>query len=127
MLPAVKRLAAVLLLVTALSGCATPPRDEWTQADTRRQLFYGLALAGDAYTTARISRTPGLYEGNRIAAAVIGEQPKPADAWKGAVLVGVAHYLIAKRMKANRRKVWQYVGVGVHTLATGHNCGNGLC
>lgn len=111
-----------------MSGCASlqPPAD-WTAADTRRQLAYSAALAADAITTGRIHDHPNLVEGSPIARMFLGKRPEPAETYVAAALLGLGHYWLSRRMKPERRKIFQYFAFGAHTLATRQNCDNGLC
>lgn len=113
----------LVLLSAALSGCAAfAPPDDWTRKDTRRELYYVAALAADSYTTAQISRHPHLREANPFVAAVIGERPEPDEVWKGAVVTGLLHYWLARRIK-KLRAAWQFAPVILHGDAALGNCG----
>lgn len=116
------------LVAALLCGCASFQKpDDWTTADTGRQIAYFSTLAADAATTTRIADHPGLEEGSPIARSLLGPQPDSTETYAAAVLLGLAHYWIGRRMKPNVRRVWQYVGITVHTQAVSQNCDNGLC
>jgi hypothetical protein len=106
-----------------LLGCAS----DWTEKDTKRQLFVSAVIVADAITTARIADSPGVYENGPIAKHALGPQPEGSDValYFGAVLVG--NYVIATLLPERWRRHWQYWEIGVHGIAVYRNCQAGLC
>lgn len=112
--------------VLLFAGCSSQPRDDWTSADTRREMLYAVALAADTATTTRIHRHP-VSEAGLIPRAILGPKPDPTETIIASALVGLGHYWIARRLKLKHRKLWQYLPAGAHAVATSINCDNGLC
>ena len=123
-----KRPLIALALMLAATGCASLQAPEnWSAADTRRQIIYGAALALDAATTSRIHEHPGMEERWPVARAVLGPQPDPTETYVVSALMGFAHYWIARRMKPERRRIFQYFAIGSHAAAVRQNCDSELC
>jgi hypothetical protein len=116
-----KLLAAVL--AATLCGCASAP--EWRPQDTRREIFYAMALAADSYTTAQFEDDPYSREGLGIARSIYGDDPDPESVLITAIVGGIAHWLIARRLGHEGRAYWQYGFTSVHGAAALYNCRNG--
>lgn len=115
---------SLLLFCVLASGCAAfKPPENWSREDTRREIYYLAALAGDSYTTAQIHKYPHLREANPFVAAVIGERPEPAEVWTGAAVAALVHYIVARRLPAKWRPAWQFGPVILHGSAAVANCG----
>lgn len=112
-----------LLALLALTGCsALAPKEDWTSADTRRELaFQGLNVV-DALQTARIRDIPGLSEYSPLTAAVIGRQPKPEDVAWYFTTQAVSHYLISRALPARWRRWWQGGTAGFTLGLVVNNC-----
>jgi len=116
-------LATVFLLglIAALSAAAA----DWSEADTKRQIYFTVAALGDYGTTKNLTRRydEGYYESwNKF----LGDNPSPRQVDLYFALWIPGHYLIARRLDADWRPVWQWGGVIAHTLATIHNRQLGL-
>jgi hypothetical protein len=116
-------LATVFLLglIAALSATAA----DWSEADTRRQIYFTVAALGDYGTTKNLTRRydEGYYESwNKF----IGDNPssRKVDLYFALWIPG--HYLIARRLDADWRPAWQWGGAIAHTLAAIHNRQLGL-
>lgn len=117
-----KYLAALALLL--LTGCVSAPKYEWSVQDTRREIFYAAALAADTYTTANFRNDPAKKEGLGIARSIYGDEPNPESVLLTAIVGGVAHWLIARRLAHKPRRYWQYGFTSVHGAAAVYNCRN---
>ena len=117
-----------VLAAVMLCGCASfKPPENWTKADTRRQIAYSSILALDAATTARMHERPGLKEGSSMARIFIGKHPEPTEVYVASALLGVAHYWLMRRMKPERRRILQWFTIAAHAQAVRQNCNNQLC
>ena len=117
--------AGFLLLIIAcvFSGCAT----DWTQQDIRYELAFQVINAADAYTTSRIRHTPGVYESNRITAAIIGEQPSSTDTALLFITYGLSHYMISTALPEKWCRAYQVSTIAYSAYLTINNCNIGLC
>lgn len=111
----------LILLILTISAQAS----DWTEADTRRQLYFTIAALGDYGTTKNFTKRydEGYYESWT---PVLGRHPssRQVDIFFSLWIPG--HYLIARQLDADWRPAWQWSGAIAHTLATIHNRSIGL-
>lgn len=117
------RKLSALAAVAILTGCASTPA-EWRTEDTKREVFYAVALTTDAYTTAHFRDDPlhRAREGNAIARAIYGSRPEAKSVLATAVAVGLAHWIIARHLPEKWRPWWQNGYASIHAAAAAHNC-----
>ena len=113
--------AALLIL----GGCAHS--DPWTNRDTNLQIAASVAMLADAYTTAQIHRTPGVYEGGALSRRIIGRTPSSSDTYTYFAVIIVGSYLVSTMLPAKWRPYWQGWETGIHLAAAIRNCDHGLC
>lgn len=97
----------VLLAVLPLTGCATLDRDDWSQADTRREIAFQLINAADAWQTSEIQDRPYVKEGGVVAREILGPEPETGDTVLYFATIGVSHYLVSRLLPAKWRPWWQ--------------------
>lgn len=108
------------LCALALSGCAT--NSQWSRDDTRAQLIFTAALAADAYSTAQIRNHPEVWESGPIPRAILGKNPDPESVIVSAIVGGLLHWYISRRLRPSVRPYWQYGFAFVHGKAAWQNC-----
>lgn len=116
-----KQLPLILAFAALLCGCASAPY-EWRPEDTRREIYFAAALAADAYTTAQFTDDPAHKEGLGIARSIYGDEPDAESVLLTAIVGGVAHWLIARRLADKPRSYWQLGFTGIHGTAALYNC-----
>jgi hypothetical protein len=119
------KLLSFVVMGVALTGCASSPKYEWRAKDTRREIFFAAALAADTYTTANFQDDPRRREGLGIARSIYGDNPDPESVIATAIVGGIAHWLIARRVGHKFRPYWQYGFTSVHGAAAAYNCSKG--
>ncbi len=112
----------LLALCFLLGGCAT-----WTEEDTKYEIAFQLVNVADAYTTARIRHTEGVYEKNPITLSTIGSQPTEADVALLFITYGIGHYMIARALPRKWRRFYQVGSIAYSTAIVINNCHHGLC
>jgi len=98
-----KNLLALLLLLPALANA-----DDWTTADTQRELVFAALMVADAAQTHDIARHPNMEEINPI----LGKHPSNAKINVYFAASMAAQYLIAQALSDEYRHAWQYAGIG---------------
>jgi len=98
-----KNLLTLLLILPAFANA-----DDWTPADTQRELVFAALMVADAAQTHDIARHLDLAEANPI----LGKHPSNAkiNVYFGTIMA--AQYLIAQALPAEYRHAWQYAGIG---------------
>lgn len=109
-----------LTVFALLTGCAH--QDEWTRADTTREIIIQVGVLADAYQTYRIHKTPSLHEGNSRTAKIIGNQPEPDNILMYMGSYAISHYLIARALPARLRKYYQYTSMYGQWSTVRDNC-----
>ncbi len=116
------RIAAIAIAVAGASGCAS---DNWTRADTRRELAYIAVSTIDAVQTSQIRHSP-YEEVDPLGRAVLGAKPSVADTAVYFVSLQMSHYLISRALPPKWRKYWQYATITTGSAYVISNCNLGL-
>ena len=96
--------------------------DDWSPADTKRQMMWTSMHVLDWSQTLRIDDDPTLKEGNPI----LGEYPSDGRVNTYFLITGVGHYLVSKNLSPRARKWWQWTTFVVAVGVVKHNSDNGL-
>jgi len=102
MRPLIEYLAAIIvtILLLGLSECVTA--DDWTRADTTRQIVYTALLAADAATTIDIGNHPEVEESVSLTRHILGANPEPLETAAYFSVLGLANYAIARQLPAGK-------------------------
>jgi hypothetical protein len=98
-----KNLIALLLILPAFANA-----DDWTTADTQRELVFAALMVADVAQTHDIARHANMEEINPI----LGKHPSNARINTYFAASMAAQYLIAQALPAEYRHAWQYAGIG---------------
>ena len=99
-------------------GCAHRPFENWSQADTARELTWTALHAVDWGQTLDISDHPErFYEINPC----LGEHPSRGKVNRYFALGTIAHPLISGALSPKYRVWWQYVSIGISGGVVIHN------
>lgn len=109
-----------MLIMGLLGGCASS--DNWTRADTARELTFQVANAADAYQTSRYASDPTIEEGTPFTRAVIGSEPSGSDVALYFGTMAVSHYFIARALPAKWRPWFQGGTAGLSIYTVYNNC-----
>lgn len=111
------------LLFLALPGYAEEEKNNWTKADTVRELTF-VALHGFDWRQSRyIAKHPDdYYEINGL----IGRHPSTSRVDKYFIITGAVHAGASYFLKPEWRKGWQVVTVAGKVSIISHNCQIGL-
>jgi hypothetical protein len=136
-------IVGVILLLCTLGGCATvdaPAREskpcaewpngyctyqgpeQWTRADTRREVAYQIVNALDAIQTSMIRDRPDLVEGMPLTRAVLGAKPDLGDTALYFASMGVSHFIIARLLPPKWRAWYQSGTLAFSSYTVGRNC-----
>lgn len=119
-------IASVCVLATAKCSALDLVPENWTKADTARQIAYTAVLAIDAGQTADIKNHDDIAEQNPVAVAMIGENPTTGATAAYFVGAGIVHYAISASLKPKHRKVWQNVSLSFNSAIVANNFRIGL-
>ena len=112
-----KTFIALLLL------CSSAHADEWTRADTYREVTYLTFLAVDWAQTRSFLRDPVHHaEMNPL----LGAHPEQSHLDAAIILTGLAHIYIASILPEKYRAPFQYISIGVEGEAVYHNFSFGI-
>lgn len=111
-----------MLILGLLGGCASS--DNWTRADTVRELTFQVANAADAYQTSKYRADPTIEEGMPITRAFIGANPTGRDVAMYFGTLAVSHYFISRALPPSWRKWYQGATIGVTVATVADNCAN---
>jgi hypothetical protein len=113
-----KTTIAIFLILFSISAAA----DEWTEADTQRQIIFTALSIVDAQYTKDIKTRPDLEEKNPI----LGRHPSNGriNAYFSAVIIG--HAVISYALPADLRSKWQQAGILIEIAADVNNFNMGL-
>jgi hypothetical protein len=100
--------------------------DEWTRADTHREIAYHVVAWMDAATTADIKNHDDIEEKAPITRQVIGKNPSNGEVVAWFAATSVVHYGISRALPKPYRKYWQYVTIGVESAMVVNNVSLGL-
>ncbi len=118
---------AILITLAFVGNVGCAHSDEWTRRDTIMQIGVSVTLAGDAWTTSKIHKTPFVYEDGPVARPLLGPQPDPAEVYVFFVSAAITNYLIARALPAKWRPFFQ-TGIMVRSVYNiENNCDRGLC
>jgi hypothetical protein len=98
-----KTLLTLLLILPAFANA-----DDWTTADTQRELVFAALMVADVAQTHDIARHPNMEEANPI----LGKHPSNAKINVYFAASMVSQYLIAQALPEDYRHAWQYAGIG---------------
>ena len=97
--------------------------DEWTSADTYREVAYQSLAAVDWLQTRSIAKDPAQWcEQNTY----LGKHPSVQSVNRYFALTGLAHVAISKMLPEKYRAPFQYVSIGVEVGAVAHNFSIGI-
>ena len=118
---AIRATVFLLGLIAALSAAGA----DWSEADTKRQIYFTVAALGDYTTTRNMTHRydEGFYESWT---GVFGSHPTTRQVDTFFILWIPGHFLIAQKLNPEWRPAWQWGGAIAHTLATIHNRQIGL-
>ena len=95
------------LFILAVLASSSANADEWTRADTWREVTYQVANVMDAYQTSRFQYRAGIEEVNPFTRSIIGPEPSTRDCAMYFATLGISHYLISRALPAKLRPYWQ--------------------
>jgi hypothetical protein len=106
-----------VLICLLCSSCASHPFQEWSKADTYRQIGWSAIHAVDWQQTREIAVNDAFIEKNSI----MGDYPtvQKVDIYFGVTLV--MHTLISGFIAPEYRSFWQYGSVVAGTVNVGRN------
>ena len=108
----------IFLLFPAIASA-----DEWTRADTAREVAYQTLAVIDWAQTRNLARHPDKwYEHNRL----LGYHPSVGRVNAYFALTGIAHYAVANVLPSRYRAPFQYVSIGIEIGAVEHNYSIGI-
>ena len=108
----------VVLLTTFLYGVTQAVQaDEWTRADTGRQVAYTALLGLDMATTLDIKNHDDTHESGIITRQILGRNPETLPTVGYFAAVGVLNYAVARNLPSKYRKPFQIL---TSVLAGGH-------
>lgn len=116
--------SAVITLVLALA--VTPglawPSDEWTAADTRREIMWQVLHLADWSQTLQIAERSDLREANPL----LGDSPSKGRVNTYFALTAVSHWRLSRRLSPKWRRRWQWASIGLAGAVVLHNKRQGL-
>jgi len=118
--------AAITTFYTVKCSALDFVPENWTKADTARQLAYMTVLAVDAGQTADIQNHDDLVEKNPVISGMFGDNPTSGQTAAYFVGAGVAHYAVSAMLKPKYRKYWQSVTLSLNTAVVANNYQLGL-
>ena len=107
-----------------LTACASNGHhaEQWTKADTRREIAFQLVNALDALQTDQIRARDDLVEVGPIARAAMGPEPSRSDVAVYFATRAVTHYFISRAIPSSWRRYWQYATVANQGYVVVRNC-----
>ena len=125
--PACSLRIAIVATLAILTNVGCAHSDEWTRRDTIRQLGVTVTITGDAWTTSRIHKTPGVYEKGRLVRPFLGTQPDPTEVYIFFASAAITNYFIARALPAKWRP-WFQTGMMIGYIRNiENNCELDLC
>ena len=91
------------------------------------QIAVTVTLAGDAWTTSKIHKTPFVYESGPTARPLLGPQPDPTEVYIFFVSTAITNYFITRALPAKWRPWFQGGIIVRHIYNIEKNCDLGLC
>ena len=119
-------IASVVTLYAAKCSALDLVPENWTTADTARQVAYTAILAMDAGQTADIQNHDDLVEKNPVINGMFGDNPTSGQTAAYFVGAGVAHYAVAAMLKPKYRRYWQTVTISINSAVVANNFNLGL-
>jgi len=96
----------VTLILLAISNSVSA--DDWSKADTTRQMVYTALLTVDALTTIDIGNHDEIQEAAVATRQILGHNPEALPTIGYFTVVGIANYYVAKSLPAGKwRTSWQ--------------------
>lgn len=114
--------ALILLALAFLIHSGQCRADDWTRADTHREVAYQIANLADALQTRTYRDNPYVYEANDFTAQFIGREPNDRDTALYFGTLAISHYLIARALPAKWRSYFQYSTAAYATYTVYNNC-----
>jgi len=119
-------IAAVATMYAAKCSALDLVPENWTRADTGRQVAYMAILAIDAGQTADIQNHDDLVEKNPIITGMFGENPTSGQTAAYFIGTGITHYAISAMLKPKYRRYWQNVSLSFNGAIVANNFRLGL-
>ena len=116
-----------IFLILFLGLCSCAHSDDWTRRDTVMQLGVTVVLAGDAYTTAQIHKTPFVFERGYLARPLIGSQPSSEDTYLLFATFALTSYLITRALPGRWRPYYQSAIILRAIYVIQNNCDDVSC
>jgi hypothetical protein len=118
--------AAVVLgigIALVLTGIGAAHANEWTTADTYREVAYQSVAAVDWLQTRQIAKTPTKWqEQNNL----LGRHPSVSAVNHYFLVTGIGHALLSNHLDTPYRAVFQDVTIGLEILVVNRNIGLGI-
>jgi hypothetical protein len=119
-----KSLGALCILI--LVGCASVPFENWTKADTARQVVYTTTHVMDWVQTVNITHSDGKYYEAGLSHCIIGHHPEERDVNLYMVSTLALQTIIPAMLEPKYRRAWQYIWIGAEGATVAHNFSIGL-
>lgn len=118
-----KRLIFSLILLLTLPNLAFAWKDDWTKADTTREVAWQVLNAVDWAQTLEIARQPEKYHERN---PILGKHPSVGEVNTYMGISAVAHVGISYLLPKKYRMYWQYITIGVSGTCMVSNFNIGL-
>ena len=99
-----KMVIAAVLFCIGCSGCASCPFQDWSRADTARQVALSGLITVDWAQTREIATNPNYYETNWM----LGEYPTRTEVDLFMIASLCFHLIVPAMLKPKYRAAWQY-------------------
>lgn len=116
-------LFVALFVLAAWCEIAHAASDDWTQADTKRELLFDSLLLVDTGQTLTIADTPQYRELDTVC---LPARPTRGAVYGCSAVWALVHYSVARSLPASWRFWWQSIAIGGHALAVAHNNSAGI-
>lgn len=119
-----RKAGVVACLAALLGGCAS---QDWTRADTYREVTWQIVNAADGYTTAQIRKSSSVIERQPVTRAILGDEPETGETVLYFTSLGVSHWLVSRMLPSKWRRWWQGGTLVYSGAMVINNCEVGLC
>lgn len=115
------QLGYTLILILLLASPALA--DEWTRADTYREVAYLALHCADWSQTLTIADNPQKWNETN---PILGSHPSRGDVNTYFIATGLLHPVISYVLPRPWREVWQYGTIGLEVVVVGNNARIGI-
>lgn len=119
-----KRFAPILIVF--MIGCAHRPFEDWTRADTARQVAYTALHIIDISQTVQIAKNPDNFKEIGLLKFYSGEHPSEQQVYEFGITTLILQTAIPAMLKSKYRRIYQWFWIGAEGGNVARNFSIGL-